>query len=156
MKCWQRIGLSAGLLFASSACAQVTVHEPWVRATAPGQPVAGAYLKIKSAQDAAIVSVRSPVAARAEVHEMKMDGGLMKMRPVARLELPADKTVELKPGGYHVMLVNVAKPLQPGDMVPITLVIDGPGGKQEVEVKAEVRSMVQEMGSHGHDMKTKH
>lgn len=140
---------SIGLVLAASAGAQVTVDEPWVRATAPGQPVAGAYLKIKSVQAAAIVAVRTPVAARAEVHEMKMDGGVMKMRPVARLQLPAGKTVELRPGGYHVMLVKVAKPLQPGDTVPITLVIDGPGGKQEVEVKAEVRGMAQEMGGHG-------
>ena len=79
MKCRQHIALLAGLAVVSSACAQVTVHEPWVRATAPGQPVAGAYLKIKSARNAALVAARSPVAARAEVHEMKMEGGVMKI-----------------------------------------------------------------------------
>jgi len=140
-----------GLMLASSAGAQVTVDQAWVRATAPGQPVAGAYLKVESAQAAALVAVRTPVTARAEIHEMKMEGGIMKMRPVTRIELPAGKTVELKPGGYHLMLMNIAKPLRAGETVPITLVIEGADKKrQEVEVKAEVRDMTTGMGGQGH------
>jgi periplasmic copper chaperone A len=144
------IAVAIGMALAPSAGAQVTVDEAWVRATAPGQPVAAAYLKIKSAQAAALVAVRTPVTARAGIHEMKMEGGVMKMRPVARVELPAGKTVELKPGGYHLMLMNIAKPLRPGETVSITLVIEGPHKKrQEVEVRAEVRPMTSATGGHG-------
>jgi len=150
MKFQQCIMLAIGLALASSAGAQVTVDQAWVRATAPGQPVAGAYLKIESAQAAALVAVRTPVTARAEIHEMKMEGGIMKMRPVTRIELPAGKTVELRPGGYHLMLMNIAKPLRPGETVPITLVIEGADKKrQEIEVKAEVRDLTAGMGGQG-------
>jgi periplasmic copper chaperone A len=150
MKFRHCITLAIGLALASPAGAQVTVDQAWVRATAPGQPVAGAYLKIKSAQAAALVAVRTPVTARAEIHEMKMEGGIMKMRPVTRIELPAGKTVELRPGGYHLMLMNIAKPLRPGETVPITLVIEGADKKrQEIEINAEVRDMAAGMGGHG-------
>jgi hypothetical protein len=150
MKFRQCIMLAIGLVLASSAGAQVTVDEAWVRATVPGQPVAGAYLKIRSAQAAALVAVRTPVTARAEIHEMRMEGGVMKMRPMTRIELPAGKTVELKPGGYHLMLMNIAKPLRPGETVPITLVIEGRDGKrQEMRVEAEVRPMTRAIGTHG-------
>jgi copper(I)-binding protein len=150
MKFRQCVTFAMGLAFASTAGAQVVVDEAWVRATAPGQPVAAAYLKITSAQPAALVAVRTPLTARAEIHQMKMEGGIMKMRPVTRLELPAGKTVELKPGGYHLMLMNITEPLRPGESVPITLVVERPDGKRlEVEVKAEVRNMTTGMGSHG-------
>jgi periplasmic copper chaperone A len=144
------IAFVIGLILAASAAAQVTVDQPWVRATAPGQPVAAAYLKIKSAQAAALVAVRTPVTARAGIHEMKMEGGVMKMRPVARIELPAGKTVELEPGGYHLMLMNIAKPLRPGETVPMTLVIEGPDKKRtEVKINAEVRDLTGGMSGHG-------
>lgn len=150
MKVSKWIAGAIALTLAASAGAQVKVNDAWVRATAPGQPVAGAYLKITSAQAAALVAVHSPVAGRAEIHEMKMDGGVMRMRPVARVGLPAGGTVALQPGGYHVMLMNLEKPLRPGDTVPITLVIEGHDGKRrDVEVKAEVRGVAQGMGGHG-------
>ena len=140
-----------GFMLAFPASAQVTVDEPWVRATVPGQPVAGGYLRIKSAQSAALVGVRTPVAQRAEIHEMQMDGGVMRMRPVPRIDLPAGKTVELKPGGYHLMLMSLAKPLRAGDTVPITLVIERPDKtRQEIEVQAEVRDLTRGMGGHNH------
>lgn len=143
--------LAAALGLAPLAAAQVTVDEPWVRATVPGQPVAGGYLRITSAQSAALVGVRTPVAQRAEIHEMKMDSGVMKMRPVLRIELPAGRTVELKPGGYHLMLMSLAKPLRTGETVPITLVIEGPDKtRQEIKVQAEVRDLTRGMGGHNH------
>ena len=133
------------------AGAQVTVDEPWVRATVPGQPVAGGYLTIRSAESAALVGVRTPVAQRAEIHEMKMDGGVMKMRPVARIELPAGEAVALKPGGYHLMLMSLARPLQPGETVPMTLVIEGPDKtRQEIKVQAEVRDPTRGKSGHTH------
>jgi len=150
MKFRQCLAFAIGLASASPAGAQVTIEQAWVRATVPGQPVAGAYLKIRSAQAAALVAVSTPVTARAEIHEMKMEGGVMKMRPVQRIELPAGKTVELKSGGYHLMLMNITKPLRPGETVPITLVIERPDrSRQEVEVKAEVLDPAGAMGGHG-------
>lgn len=150
MKFRQCLAFAIGLAFTSPAGAQVTIEQAWVRATVPGQPVAGAYLKIRSAQAAALVAVSTPVTARAEIHEMKMEGGVMKMRPVPRIELPAGKTVELKSGGYHLMLMNITKPLRPGETVPITLVIERPDrSRQEVEVKAEVRDPAGAMRGHG-------
>ena len=150
MKFRQCLTFAIGLAFASSAGAQVVVEGAWVRATAPGQPVAAAYMKITSAQPTALVAVSTPVTARAEIHQMKMEGGIMKMRPVTRLELLPGKAVELEPGGYHLMLMNITKPLRPGESVPITLVVEGADRKRlEVEVKAEVRSMTTGMGGHG-------
>jgi len=129
--------------------AQVTVEHPWVRATAPGQVVAGVYLKITSAKSAALVGARSPVCKDAEIHEMTMNDGIMKMRPVPRVVLPAGKPVEMKPGGYHLMLVNLARPLREGETVPVTLVIEDRGGKRRnVEFKAEVRGLAAAAGSH--------
>ena len=150
MKVRRCVVIVIGALLASTAGAQVVVDQVWVRATAPGQPVAGGYLRIKSAQSAALVGVRTPVAQRAEIHEMKMDGGVMKMRPVPRIELPAGSTVEFRPGGYHLMLMGLAKPLRSGEVVPITLVIEGPDKKRtQIDVKAEVRDMAIGMGGHG-------
>ena len=148
---WRSVIIAVGMIVSSSAGAQVTVDDAWVRATVPGQPVAGAYLKIRSAQTAALVAVRTPLTAHAEIHEMRVTGGVMRMRPVKRLELPAGKTVELKPGGYPLMLTNIAKPLRPGEIVPIMLVIEGPDKRrQEVRIEAKVRDMTGGMGgAHG-------
>jgi copper(I)-binding protein len=123
-----------------------------VRATAPGQKVAGAYLKITSATKAYLVGGSSPAAKTVELHEMRMDNNVMKMRPVARLELPAGKPVELKPGSYHLMLINVARPLVAGASVPIALNVEDQHGKQQiVEVKAQVGELV--AGDHRHEAK---
>lgn len=136
----------AGLAFAACAAAastQVTVSDAWIRATAPGQTVAGAYMQIKSAQAAALTGASSPAAKTTEIHTMSMENGVMKMRPIPQLELPAGKTVELKPGGYHVMMIDIVHPLAAGETVPITLKVRGSDGKeQSVVVKATVRDMM--------------
>jgi len=151
---WRFVIIAIGFMASCSAGAQVSIEDAWVRATVPGQPVAAAYLKIRSAQTAYLVAVRTPVTTRAEVHEMRTEGGIMRMRPVTRLELSAGTTVELKPGGYHLMLMNIAKPLRPGEIVPITLVIEGPDNKpREVKIDARVRDVTAGMGSHGNGMK---
>ena len=86
------------------AAQTVEVKDAWVRTSVPGQMATGAFMKITSKEGAKLVGASSPVAGVAEVHEMKMEGNVMKMNAVAGgLELPAGKTVELKPGGYHVM-----------------------------------------------------
>ena len=146
------IALSGALaLCCATACgAQVTVSDAWVRATAPGQKIAGAYLKITSAATAYLVGGSSKAAKSVEVHEMTMENNVMKMRPVKRLELPAGKAVELKPGGYHLMLVDVMRPLKNGDTVPIKLTVEGGDGRrQNVEVKAHVREGAAVGGQHG-------
>ena len=132
------------ILFAAvpPAAAQVAVSDAWVRGTVAGQRATGAFMQLKSPADTTLVGASSSVAKIVEVHEMKMDGGMMKMGAVGRLPVPAGKTVELKPGGYHVMLMDLAQPLKEGDSVPITLVFeDKAGKKQSVEVKAAVRPL---------------
>jgi copper(I)-binding protein len=117
---------------AMAASAQTTVKDAWVRGTVPQQMATGAFAQITSAQGGRLVSAASPVAGVVEVHEMSMDGNVMKMRALpGGLALPAGKTVELKPGGYHVMLMDLKRPLKAGDTVPLTLVIEAADGKRE-------------------------
>ena len=134
--------VAAAFVIGSHALAAdaVSVGKSWVRATVPGQSVAGAYMDITAKADAALVGVASPVAARAELHSMTMDGGVMKMRPLDKLDLPAGKTVNLRPGGYHVMLIDIRRGLKAGERVPLTLTVeDSRGAKSTLKVDAEVR-----------------
>ncbi len=133
---------------AATASAQTTVQEPWVRGTVAQQKATGMFARITSAQGGKLVSVSSPVAGVVEVHEMTMDGSVMKMRAVPALDLPAGKAVALTPGGFHVMLMDLKQPLKEGDSVPLTLVIEGKDGKREtVEVKAPVRPLAAGAGA---------
>ncbi len=127
--------------FAASAMAQeVDVSNAWVRTSVQGQSATGAFMTITARQDSRLVGVISPVAGVAEVHEMKMDGGVMKMRAVqGGLALPAGKPVELKPGGYHVMLMDLKAALAKDSTVPMTLVFkDAKGAESRVELKLPV------------------
>jgi copper(I)-binding protein len=133
---------ATSLAAAAAAPAQVTVTDPWVRGTVTGQKATGAFMQLKSPADTALVAAASPVAKIVEIHEMKMEGGMMKMNAVDRLALPAGKAVDLKPGGYHVMLMDLVKPLKDGDTVPLQLTFeDRAGKKQTVEVKAVVKPL---------------
>lgn len=128
--------------FAATAAAQVAVSDPWVRGTVTGQTTTGAFMRLKATTEATLVAASSPVAQIVEIHQMKMDGGMMKMSAIERLPLPAGKSVELAPGGYHVMLMGIAKPLKEGDTVPLTLTFEDKGGKKtNVEVKAPVKAL---------------
>ena len=130
----------AATLLAGVAHAQVTVADPWVRTTVAQQTTTAAYMTITSLQGGKLVDASSPVATSAEVHEMKMDGDMMKMRSVDALPLPMGKAVELKPNGYHMMLMGLKAPLKTGDVVPIKLVIeDAKGQRKTVDVKAVAR-----------------
>lgn len=135
--------LVAGLaLAAAQAWAEVTVTEAWVRGTVAAQKATGAFMKVKSSEDARLVSAASPAARIVEVHEMAMKDNVMTMRAVDAIALPAGKTVELKPGGYHVMLIDLVKPLAAGEKVPVQLTVVGKdGSKATLEVKAEVRAV---------------
>lgn len=116
-----------------SALAQVTIERSWARATAPGSTVAGGYLLIRN-QGAAdrLLSASSPAAARVELHVHINDGGVMKMREVAGYDVPAKGTFELKPGGAHLMFVDIKRPFKEGEKVPVKLKFEKAG-----EVRAE-------------------
>jgi copper(I)-binding protein len=123
------------------AADDVAVKNAWARATAPGQRTASVYLDITSRFEATIVSVSSPDAKSAEIHESRTEGGIMKMRRLDRLALPAKTSVSLAPGGLHVMLIDIARPLQPNNKVYVEFTIETAGGKRStVAVQAEVRA----------------
>jgi hypothetical protein len=131
--------LAAGL----AAQAQTAVKDPWVRGTVAQQKATGLFAQITSTAGGKLVSASSPVAGIVEIHEMAMEGNVMKMRALPNgLDLPAGKAVDLKPGGYHVMLMDLKKELKAGDTVSVTLVIEGADKKREtVEIQAPVRAL---------------
>ncbi|MCE2945973.1 MAG: copper chaperone PCu(A)C [bacterium] len=137
-------------LCATTAMAQVTISNPWVRGTVGGMKATGAFMQIASRADTRLVGAASPAAKVVEVHEMAMVDNVMRMRAIAAIPVPAGRTVELKPGGYHVMLIDLVRPLEPGASVPITLTFEGKDGKREtVQVKAEVRPLTAGAGAGG-------
>lgn len=142
-----RAALAALLLaglggLSSPASAATSVSDAWIRGTVAHQKATGMYARITSSTGGKLVAARSPAAGVAEVHEMAMDGNTMRMRHVPALELPAGKTVALEPGGYHVMLMQLRRELAPGDIVPVTLVVETAAGqREEVTVNATVRAL---------------
>ena len=143
----------AGLLTAGAAFAQgtqapagsaaVEVRDAWVRRSVPGQSGTGAFMKLKAPAATRLVGVSTPVAGVAEVHEMKMEGDTMKMRALSQgLELPAGQTVELKPGGYHLMLMDLKQPVSAGASVPLTLrFVDAKGVASEQKLQVPVMAI---------------
>ena len=147
--------LLANLAATPPAHAQTTVKDAWVRGTVAQQKATGLFAQLTSASGGKLVSASSPVAGVVEIHEMTMAGDTMKMRAIPSLDLPAGKAVELKPGGYHVMLLDLKQQLEAGETVTVMLVIEGAGGKREtVEVKAPVRPLASGASDHsGHEHK---
>jgi periplasmic copper chaperone A len=140
----KRLAIAALIVaaFSNSAFAQVTVKDPWVRATVPQQKATGAFMQLSAPAESRLVEARSSVAGVVEIHEMAMEGNVMKMRAVPGIELPAGKPVDLKPGGYHVMLMDLKQQLKDGETVPITLIVEGKDKKREtIELKAPVRQL---------------
>ena len=135
------------LLLALPAAAQVTVTDPWIRGTVPQQMATGAFMQLKSAKDVKLVEARSPIAGVVEIHEMKLENNVMRMRAVPELDLPAGRTVELKPGGYHVMLMDLKQQMKEGEVVPVTLVVESAGKRETIEVKAKVRAPTASAGT---------
>ena len=133
------------ITLAASAWAQsttVTVEDAWVRGTVATQKATGAFMRLTPSANARLVSVSSPVAGVVEIHEMAMDKDVMKMRQVPGLDLAAGRTTELKPGGFHVMLMDLKAPVKGGDVVPLTLVFED-AAKQRFtqEVQAPVTAL---------------
>ena len=142
MKSRFRIALLAFALLPFAAQADVSVSDAWVRGTVPGQKVTGAFMQITSAADTSLVAVTSPVAKVVEIHSMSHEGGVMKMRRIEAIPVPAGKPVELGPGGYHVMLMDVSQPLKEGEQVPLTLTFaDKAGNRTTQSVSATVRGL---------------
>jgi copper(I)-binding protein len=132
-----------------AAMAQVSIKDPWVRGTVAGQKATGAFMQITSGSDTSLVAVSSPVAKVVEIHTMSHEGGVMKMRAVDAIRVPAGKTVELGPGGFHVMLMELGQPLKEGDKVPMTLTFADKSGKRTTqEVTATVRPLASSQHKH--------
>ena len=112
---------------APAALAQVEVRDAWIRATVPSARSSGLFMRIRSAQDAQLVEVRSSVAGVAEIHQMRMDGQMMRMQTVDAIDLPAGQAVNLAAGGYHIMLMDLKRQLKEGETVPVTLVMRNMG-----------------------------
>jgi periplasmic copper chaperone A len=125
-----------GLFLPFSVQAQIQIDKPWSRATAPGAKVAGGYMLIRNAGAAGdrLLSASSPAAAKVELHVHVNDNGVMKMREVPAYDVPARGSFELKPGGAHLMFMELRKPFKEGDTVPVKLRFEKAG-----EVAAEFR-----------------
>lgn len=127
--------LVLGSVLALPALAQISIEKPWARATPPGASVGGGFLTVTN-QGAApdrLIGASSPVAAKTEIHEMKMEKDVMRMHEVKGIDVPAHGQVELKPGGYHLMFQQLKAPLKEGQKVPVTLKFEKAG-----EVRAEL------------------
>ncbi len=137
--------LSCTPLFADT----VKVDNAWARATAPGQPVAGAFMDLVADTDLTLVSATSTASKSVELHTMAMDKGVMIMRQVKKISLPKGKTVNLQPGGLHIMLIGLNAPLQADQKTQVTLTVKNRKGKaSEVVVEVPVRAMTEMAGHH--------
>ena len=137
MKHLTRISVLAASLFLSShvVAQTVAITNSWVRATVQGQKATGAFMTVTSKENAKLVTVSSPVAGIAEIHEMKMEKDVMKMAALPNgLDLPAGKAVDLKPGGFHIMLMDLKLPLNKDVAVPLTLTFQDSSGKKSQQV----------------------
>jgi periplasmic copper chaperone A len=129
--------LSFGAM-AATASHGVSVSDAWIRATVPGQTASGAFMRITSQEAASLVGFTSHLANTHQLHEMRMEGDVMRMREVAQVSLPAGKPVVLGPGGLHLMLIDLQKPLNAGETAPLTLLVQLSNG-QQVRVTTQAR-----------------
>lgn len=133
--------LFAGAALAHPDAAHVEAQNAWARASVPGQQASGAFMRLTAKEPLKLVGVETPVAGVAEVHEMKMEGDVMRMRAIEALDLPQGVPVDLKPGGYHVMLQQLKAPLVKDTQVPITLVFkDAKGELSRLHLQVPVRT----------------
>ncbi len=127
---------------ATAQAQEVSIKDAWIRGTVQGQSATGAFMELTGKSNARLVGAASPVARVVEVHNMKVENGIMKMFPVDGVDLPAGKPVKLAPGGYHVMLMNLQKPLNAGDKVPLKLTFELANKKREIiDLQVDVRDI---------------
>jgi len=150
--CARLFAAASAALWCLCASAQTQVSDPWIRGTVAQQKATGAFMKITSTAGARLISAASPVAGVVEIHEMAMDGQVMRMRALKDgLELPSGRTIELKPGGYHVMLMDLKRPLSEGEQVPMTLTVQTRDGKSEVlQLQVPVKAISTPTKGHRH------
>lgn len=131
----------------------IEVSDAWARATVAGQTATGAFMKIKASEAVKLVSVSTPVAGVTEVHEMKMEKNIMKMAAIPALPVPAGQWVELRPGGHHVMLMDLKKPLAESSSLTLNLVFENAKGvrsTQQVQVPVRAMGMAPAKAEHSH------
>lgn len=137
----------------------VKVEDAWVRGTVAQQKATGAFMRLTASQAARLVSAESPAAGVVEIHEMAMDKDVMKMRAVPGLDLAAGRTIELKPGSHHMMLLDLKQAVKAGDTVAITLVFEDAAKQRFTQtVQAPVKALAAKQGhepaahgqGHGH------
>jgi len=145
------IAIATLLCSAQIWAGDVAVSGAWTRATAPGQEGATLQFSMVSKKEAQLVAISSPAAGAAEIHSMAHDNGVMKMRAVESLPLPAEKVVDLKASGYHVMLLNLKAPLKAGEKMPFTVTVQfADKHKATVKAKAEVKPLDSGQDEHHH------
>jgi copper(I)-binding protein len=154
--------LLLALLCTGQAQAQnVIVKDAWIRGTVQGQTATGAFMELTAKTNARLVGVSTPLTKSAEVHNMQMENGVMKMFPVDGIDVPAGKTVRLASGGYHLMLTNLQKPLNAGDKVPLQLTFEladklANKKRETVDLMVEVRDIKGQPAKHHHQHQHKH
>lgn len=148
MRLWMLLYL---LLPLKLLAADIKIDNPWVRGTLEGQSMTGAFMTIKSDKTLYLLSAESTVAKLVEVHSMVMERGVMRMRAIERLAIPANKEVQLTSGGYHIMLMDLSRPLKEGESIPIKLIFEDAEKKQHsVSIQAPVRALTAKEGGHQH------
>jgi len=136
------VALLSTFMVASASYAQVTVDAPWVRATVPQQTSTGAFMQLTAKSDSKLVSAATPVAEHVELHKMTMENDIMKMRQIQELALVAGQPVALEPGGYHIMLIGLKKPINAADIIPVTLTFENnDGNRTQMQIQATARSL---------------
>lgn len=153
LRCFKIMLGVAALGCALGAWAQnVTVSDSWVRPAVRGQMATGAFMSLTAKEATRLVSVSSPVAGVVQIHEMKMEKDVMKMAVLPNgLELPAGKTIELKPGGLHIMLMDLKSPVVADSTVPITLTFQDKNGQPStIDLKLPVKAMQSSGMMHAH------
>lgn len=159
----RRLGQALGLLLfvllplpalaqtaAAAPSAPLKIESAWVRASVAGQSGTGGFMRLTASEPLTLVGVRSPAAGISEIHEMRMEGDIMRMRAIPELRLPAGQPVDLRPGGYHLMLMSLKAPLKAGTEVPVTLILrDAKGAERQVPVQLPVALRAPGSGGHG-------
>jgi copper(I)-binding protein len=142
---------ATGIAMSCANAAPVDVQNPWVHSTVPGQKSSAAFMTISAQTGVKLVSVSTPVASFSAVHEMHMEGDIMKMNEVDALDIPSGKSVSLAPGGLHIMLMDLKDQMKVGGSVPIDLTfLDANGKKINVHLSAPVESSPPHVHTHMH------
>ena len=143
--------LAALFLVASSmAHAEINIKDSWVRATVPQQRATGAFMQITSTTNVRLIEAQSSIARSVEIHEMKMDNNVMKMREISGVDIAAGKTLELKPGSYHIMFMDLKQQVKEGDAIPLKLVFEAADKQREtIDITAYGRPLTTPAASTG-------